>query len=96
MGKLVSLKIDVSKIDKAKDLYKGAKGTYLTVTVSLNDQIDLFGNNVSCWVEQTQAERTAKAERKLLGNGRVVFDDQRTTGSSGAPSVPSEDDDLPF
>ena len=41
----VSLRIDVTKIDKEK-LYKGAKGTYLDVTTFIDtDTPDQYGNN---------------------------------------------------
>ena len=44
MAKLISLRIDVQKIDKSK-LFKGKKGTYLDLTVALNDEEDDYGNN---------------------------------------------------
>ena len=41
----VSLKIDVSKIDKAR-LFKGQKGIYLDATVFIDlDQLDQYGNS---------------------------------------------------
>jgi hypothetical protein len=41
----VSLKIDVSKIDKAR-LFQGAKGVYLDATVFIDvDQLDQYGNS---------------------------------------------------
>lgn len=72
MSKLISLSIDVSKIDKSK-LIQGKKGTYLNLTVAINDQDDQFGNNVSSWISQSKEEREQKADRTFLGNGRVVY-----------------------
>ena len=98
MGKLISASLNVLKIDKTK-LFKGDKGTYLKITISINDQIDQFGNNVSVWEEQSKEEREAKVQRNYLGNGKIVFD-----GSTGsvknksceyAHTLPLEDD-LPF
>jgi hypothetical protein len=37
--KVISLKIDIDKIDKSK-LFKGQKGTYLDAVVFLNDEKD--------------------------------------------------------
>lgn len=97
MGKLISLSIDVKKIDKSK-LYAGSKGTYLKLTISLNDEIDQFGNNVSCWEEQSKEERTAKVQRNFIGNGRVVFDGSTGAGNntltSGLPVF--QEESLPF
>ena len=68
--------------------------------MSINDQVDQYGNNVSVWYEQSKEEREAKAERIYLGNGKVVF----SGGSTPAPaqvqalveSVRTNDDSLPF
>ena len=98
MGKLLSAKIDVQKISKHK-LYKGAKGTYLAVTISLNDETDQYGNNVSMWEEQTKEERDAKTDRVFLGNGKVVFDSNgKQNQGQQAPqqSQEYELDELPF
>jgi len=72
MAKMLSAKLDVTKITKEK-LYKGAKGTYCNITISLNDEIDTYGNNVSVYEEQTKEERDQKAPRNYLGNGKVFW-----------------------
>ena len=92
MGKLLSASIDVKKIKKDR-LYAGAKGTYLKITISINDQIDQYGNNVSIWEEQTKEERDSKSDRNFLGNGKIVFDS--STGAGNSSALPKEDD-LPF
>jgi len=64
MNKLINAKIDVKKINKDL-LFKGGKGTYLDLTIWINDKPDQFGNDIS--IEQ----RTAKGEAKIyLGNGK--------------------------
>lgn len=72
MAKLLSLKIDVTKIDKSR-LFKGAKGTYLDLTVALNDELDQYGNDVSAWQGQTKEEVQAKEQKTYLGNGKVFW-----------------------
>jgi hypothetical protein len=81
MSQLLSIKIDFKKVPQEK-LYKGTKGTYGNITVSINDQVDQYGNNVSVWYEQSKEEREAKAERIYLGNGKVIF----SGGSAPAPA----------
>ena len=95
MAKLIALSIDVTKFDKSK-LVKGAKGTYANVTVSVNDEVDQYGNNVSVWEGQTKEEREAKTSRNFLGNGKVVWEgDGGSKPSAPAPKA-KEEDDLPF
>lgn len=101
MGQLINLKLDVSKIDKKK-LFKGAKGTYLDLTVSVNDETDQFGNNVSAYISQSKEERERRDSRTYLGNGKVAWSSNSQPESRSAESVPdfdgdgAEDDDLPF
>lgn len=91
MAKLLTLRIDVKKIDK-RSLFTGAKGTYLDVTVSLNDEKDTYGNDCSVWQGQTKEERESNSPRNFLGNGKILWESQGPT----APHPQAEDDDLPF
>lgn len=82
MAKLIGLKIDVNKITKSK-LFKGAKGTYLDLTIALNDEIDQYGNNVSVW------EKCEKHEQKnYLGNGKVFWSNDAALTPTAAPLKP--------
>lgn len=94
MAKLISLRLDVSKIDKSR-LFEGKKGTYLDLTVSVNDQADDYGNNVACWQGQTKEEVQNKAGKNYLGNGKVFWSNESKVESVSAEVV-EEQDDLPF
>ena len=98
MSKLISLSLDVTKINKS-ELVSGAKGTYLNLTISLNDIEDKFGNTVSAWQSQSKEQREAKEDRVFLGNGKVVFDGdaKANPGTTKAKAkVEEEFIDLPF
>lgn len=85
----MSLSIDVNKITKSK-LYKGEKGTYLNLTVALNDEKDQFGNDVSCW-EKCEKEE----QRNYLGNGKVFWSKEPEIKHD--PQLKEEEEgDLPF
>ena len=94
MAKMLSAKLDVTKITKSK-LYAGAKGTYCNITISLNDEIDQFGNNVSVYEEQTKEERDQKADRNYLGNGKVFWSNdgkaQQAPAQGGFGGAPAQD-----
>jgi hypothetical protein len=94
-GKLITAKIDVTKIVKSK-LFTGQKGTYLDLIIWVNDQPDQYGNDVS--IEQ----KTDKEEAKIyLGNGKTYK--PKPTGQT-APAQQEEpkeirkdgEDDPPF
>ncbi len=104
MAKLISLKIDVTKIDKAR-LYKGAKGTYLDATVYLNDEPDEYGNSGMITQSVTKDERESGVRGAILGNAKVLKDFGATEQKKPEPVKPqptkpstftSDDDDLPF
>ena len=92
MARLISLNIDVTKIDKTR-LYKGEKGTYLKLTAKILDEADQYGRDVQVWEEQTEEERKAKQDRNFLGGGKTVW----TSSPQEQPKAEAEiDDDLPF
>jgi len=70
----LSIKIDVTKIDKSR-LFKGDKGTYLDLTTFIElDEQDKYGNNGFIAQSQTKEERDAGADRPtILGNVKVFF-----------------------
>ena len=44
-----------------------------SITISVNENVDNYGNNVSAWESQTKEQRDAKATRNYVGNGTVIF-----------------------
>ena len=81
MAKILTLKIDVTKIRKER-LYKGEKGTYLTITAKLNDEPDKYGNLGMVLHELTKQEREDKVELPVLGNVTKVWDFDKQQGRS--------------
>ena len=64
MSKLYSGKIDISKIDETK-IFEGKKGKYLNLDIWLNDEPDLYGNQITIRQQTTQTE-----ENIYLGNAK--------------------------
>ncbi len=99
MSHLISLSIDATKVTKSRM----KNGKYINITVSINDETDRFGNNVSCWENQTKEERERGEQRNFLGNGIVLFTQgsvfKPDAKSGGAPPVQPPtiiDDGVPF
>ena len=61
------------------------------ITISISDKVDNYGNNVSAWLAQTKEERDAKAPKKYIGNGKVIFIDPNKK-ISVAPKTEKKDD----
>lgn len=97
----LTVRIDVNKIEKAW-LYRGAKGTYLDVTVHLKDAPDQYGNDGFAVQQAPKAEYDAGKRGLILGNVRKLG--QAPASAPAAAPQASEwnkaqtapDDDLPF
>ena len=66
MASIIKTSINLSEIPKDK-IFVGKKGKYLPITITLNDEVDQFGNQGPVVVEQTKDEREAKQAKTYLG-----------------------------
>lgn len=97
----INVRIDVTKIDKAR-LYKGAKGTYLDLTTFVDtDNKDQYDNNGFVSHSQTKEEREAGEKTPILGNVKVFYTDSSAPQNTAkVQQVMQEadflEDDIPF
>ena len=78
----IELRIDVTKIDKAR-LYKGGKGTYLTMTAFVDlDQVDQYDNN---GMITHKKEKDEQGNTPILGNTKVFWKDEQQSQQQAAP-----------
>lgn len=102
----VALKIDVSKIDKAR-LFKGQKGIYLDATAFIDlDQLDEYGNSGMITQDVSKDERAQGMKGNILGNSKVFFKDngqptqtvhhQQPKAPQAQPEIEPFDDNIPF
>ena len=107
MASIIATSINLNNIPKDK-IIEGKKGKYLPITITLNDELDQFGNNGPVVVQQTKEERDAKAEKVYLGNVKVVWTNDVNVGvapreatpahpaAAAQPAAADQADDLPF
>lgn len=103
MASILKTSINLNNIPKEKIII-GAKGKYLPISITLNDEIDQFGNNGPVIVEQTKEERETKVAKTYLGNARVVWTNGENVETAPrmdqpktmAKAEPVKEDDLPF
>jgi hypothetical protein len=104
MASIIATSIDLNKIPKDK-IIVGKKGKYLPITITLNDEVDQFGNNGPVVVQQSKEERETKTEKVYLGNVKVVWTNGENVAvaprdGGPAPVQPAAAaapvDDLPF
>lgn len=106
MASILATSIDLTKIPKDK-IIEGKKGKYLPITITVNDELDQFGNQGPVIVSQSKEERDAKTEKVYLGNAQVVWtngqfpsppprDGQAPQQASMQAQSVAQEDDLPF
>jgi hypothetical protein len=83
MATILSASLNVAKIDQTK-LIDGRTGKFLHVTITINDEVDKYGNNASIFESQSKEEREAKTPKNYLGNGKVIWTSEK------------KNNDLPF
>ena len=72
MASIIKTSINLNDIPKDK-IYVGKKGKYLPITITVNDEVDQFGNQGPVIVSQTKEERETKVDKTYLGNVQVVW-----------------------
>jgi hypothetical protein len=106
MASIIKASINLSEIPKNK-IIAGKKGQYLPITITLNDEVDQFGNQGPIQVEQSKEERDAKVAKVYLGNVKVVWTNGSNVATAPRPDnqgnlpqqaqrAPAPVDDLPF
>ena len=102
MASIIKASINLNEIPKDKIII-GKKGKYLPVTITINDEVDQFGNQGPIVVAQTKEEREAKQNKTYLGNVQVVWTNgdnvaaaPRQDQPAQAAPAPAPADDLPF
>ena len=96
MAGIITGSINLSNIPKDK-IIEGKKGKYLPISISINDELDQFGNQGPISVSQSKEEREAGEERPpILGNVKVFY----TEGAAPAAPAPVVNspitEDIPF
>lgn len=72
MSSIIGINLNLSKIDK--NAIKEVNGVkYINLTLSVNDEADKYGKDVSIWNEQTKEQREKKEVRVFCGNGKVLY-----------------------
>lgn len=94
MASIYSASIDLSLIDKSKITEKNGK-KYYNIQITLKDEADQYGQILSITENQSKEERESNVPKKYLGNGKLVWSDNKPSEPKQAESKPAEDD-LPF
>jgi hypothetical protein len=98
MSAIMNVSLRVDALPKEKFVSGKDGKVYYNFTISVNDEVNQFGQNVSLTDSQNQEEREAKKPKVYLGNGTVVWTDGSIkTAPKKDKTTPAEvTSDLPF
>ena len=77
MAAIITFSGKVDTLRKYVEWLEGKDEKYFNLTVSANDETDEYGNNVKVTVSQTEEQRKNKTKKSYLGNGRVIWKDEK-------------------
>lgn len=75
MSAIISISLkkeDLDKLDPATFIV-GKSGTYIPLTIFVDDKNDNYKQNVSATISQNEEDRKAKKSKTYVGNGKVVY-----------------------
>jgi len=103
MGALGSIYIKEEILETLLKTIRAKNEKGLSITFSIDDKTNQFGQNVSAFATQTKEQREAKAKKYYVGNGSIVWTDgtikvAEKVDKNQQQSVPAvvSDDNLPF
>jgi hypothetical protein len=91
-----SINLNLIKKENIKEvtLKDGSTAKFLNINISINNEVDQYGNVAGLTISQTQEERQAKTKKVYLGNLKRVWSD---TPPALEVTIKDEDIlDLPF
>lgn len=106
MGSLSDLYIKKETLKTLFDTIekKGEKG--VNITISIGDDTNEYGHNLTSFVSQSKEQREAKKAKFYVGNGKVFWTDGKivlakkkdepATSQQQTDSADDEETDLPF
>ena len=87
---------------KALNAKQGKESEGVKITISLQDQTNNYGQNVSAYVAQTKEQREAKTPLFYVGNGKTFWSKgetpvpQREEQQAPQPVASANDNEPPF
>jgi hypothetical protein len=103
MSSLNNIYIKVETLETLLNVVKKKGDKGVSIDISLSDETNQYGQNLTAYVTQTKEQRDEKKPRFYIGNGKCYWTDGKITVAKKNEvhqAVPvnntNESDDLPF
>jgi hypothetical protein len=93
-----SINLNLIKKENIKEvkLKDGSTAKFLNINITVNNEVDQYGNVAGLTISQTQEERQAKAKKVYLGNLKRVWSDAPAPTLETSTQDDDQISDLPF
>ena len=91
-----SINLNLIKKENIKEvkLKDGSTAKFLNINITINNEVDQYGNVAGLTISQSQEERQAKTKKVYLGNLKRVWSD--APAPTLEDSTQDDDQSLPF
>ena len=91
-----SINLNLIKKENIKEvkLKDGSTAKFLNINITVNNEVDQYGNVAGLTISQTQEERQAKTKKVYLGNLKRVWSD--APAPTLESSTQNDSSELPF
>jgi hypothetical protein len=105
MAVLANLYLKIETVETILKTLKAKNEKGISLTISIADEVNQYGQNLTSYVEQTKEQRESKLKKFYVGNGSVIWTNDivkvakkptTTEQPSNQPSSIQQEDDLPF
>ena len=104
MGALANVYLKEETLDVLLKTVRAKKEKGVSLTISINDETNEWGQNLTAFVSQTKEQRDSKAKKFYVGNGAVTWikgevklAEKANKGEENKHSQKEEDfEELPF
>lgn len=101
MSALLDIYIKADVLEILVNTIKAKQEKGISLTISVQDDLNQYNQNTSAFVSQSKEEREAKKPKYYVGNGKVFWTDGTIKVASPAALAPAailsnQSDDLPF
>ncbi len=102
MSSLATLYLKKETLETLLKVVNSKKEKGVELTISINDEVNKYDQNLTSFVSQSKEQRDAKKEKFYVGNGKVFWTDGKIVKAEKkeevqeAEIVEDTSDDLPF
>ena len=96
MSKLLSVKVDVTRLDKTKFFKADSGAIYADLDVWINEDADEDWKIVSVNQSQTKEEREAKERKNFCGNGKLLYGWDEAAPKAAPKADPVTEEECPW